>query len=391
MGKSNSSGLPSRRPTFTITCAVLAILGFGQLMAVAVAAALRSGETREVIKYVKSDPIIVSIPTLPEEVNSPKNIKPRTLEQILEQEAGDYTPKIKSEQPRVPLPAIPGQFNNEPPIANAQVRELISEAHQLHVGGDIVRALLKLDTATDIDPEESAIHYRRALLYQDMGQWKKAGDEYEKLFLLGPSIGPYYHRAAHALAHGIAPKINNQGRMILGKVIERVNEKRTSTELIIPVRSNVQDPIEPEFVEIKIHFYDIVDGKNIEPVPNERKNNINFAWLAEPADWTQGGEETLRATYKIPPLRLADVHLFGDRKYYGHVAQLYYKGELLDQQANPRKLHAIHAKGNNAPQLPGNGLLPDLPLDFENDPFPLEEPLPNIDPDNLLLPPLPRK
>ncbi len=38
------------------------------------------------------------------------------------------------------------------------------------------------------------------------------------------------------------------------------------------------------------------------------------------------------------------MHLFGERRYFGHVVELYYKGELMDQFAYPGRLHGIHAK-----------------------------------------------
>jgi len=365
MGQSTSKRLPPRRPTFTITCSVLALIGFGQLMAVGVAAAIRSGETREVIKYVQSDPIIVSIPTLPDNPTITPTT-PRNYQQLME-EAKDYTPTIKNSPATLNLAPATLPTNNQtaPPIDNPRIRELIAQAHRLH---------------------KPAINYRKALIFQDMGHWKKAGDEYETLFGMGPKIGAYYQRATLALANGVSPKINTQNLMILGNIIQRINEKDTSAKLIIPVRSTGQDSIEPELVEIKIHFYDIVDGKKIEPVPTERKKQIITKWLSNPVNWEQSGEETLEATYTLPPLRLADVHIFGDRKYYGYVAQLYYKGKILDQQASQGNLHALHAKGNNRPQLPGSdGQLPLLPLDF-----PLE-PLPIINQGSPLLPPLPQK
>ncbi|MFC4990667.1 hypothetical protein [Rubritalea tangerina] len=70
---------------------------------VGVAIAARTGETREVVRYVKGDPLIVSVPTLRDEVSPTPSVQPRSLEELL----SDYA------EPSDSLPT-----ENSPPIAS---------------------------------------------------------------------------------------------------------------------------------------------------------------------------------------------------------------------------------------------------------------------------------
>ncbi len=95
-----------------------------------------------------------------------------------------------------------------------------------------------------------------------------------------------------------------------------------------------------------------------------QKQNIQKSWVTEPADWAGGAEESAEAIYELPALELAEVHIFGERRYFGHVVELYYKGELMDQFAHPGRLHGLHArdqyKQHYDPEMVPFDILPDL-------------------------------
>lgn len=374
-----------------------------QVIAIGVAAALRSGETREIVTYIKGDPLIVTIPTLPDEIPT-KPLDPSTfnIDKIANSyadknavaKATDAAANSTAAENITPLaPAATHQAQNAlPPITNPKVEALVEEASSAHINGDLIAALLKLEDAESIDKNEPAIYYRKALLFEDMSHWEKAADNYEKLFNMGSNIGIYYHRAALKLSQGINPESQNQGLLMLGNIATRTSPEKLQAKLIIPVRSMPDREFDPDLIEIRVHYYDIVDDKRIEPVPSSRQDNISNRWLTLPADWNDGGEEIIESTYTLPPIQAADAHIFGHRKYFGHVAELYYKGELLDQQAYPRRLHAIHADKNRLAPAPDEPPLENETLpSFDDEAYPVEEPLPNINPDNPLLPPLPRK
>ncbi|MGJ8656886.1 MAG: hypothetical protein ACSHX6_10595 [Akkermansiaceae bacterium] len=345
-----------RRPTFAIVCGLLGLMAFIQLVMVGVALASRVGETRVVEVLEAGEVMKVYIPTLADELPDVEKQKPRSYDDILKaygkdgEDGADY--KLHVPQRNIPKRRTPGgSIRPEPlmdqgrfmPIKNSRVEKLVEEAKGLHLSGDVVRAILKLAEAEIIDPDEPAIIYRRALVFEDMRNWERAGDEYDKLFGLGPEVGAYYEIATDKIANGVkdAPDVVP---FHLGNVVQRVSADQLRARVTIPVRRLTKREIEPSQIDVRIFFYDIVDNKVVEPVPQQREQNIAKRWVTEPTDWSGNVEESAEAVYQLPELELADVHLFGERRYFGHVVELYYKGELMDQFAFPGRLHGIHAK-----------------------------------------------
>jgi tetratricopeptide (TPR) repeat protein len=380
MGTSTPEQPATKRPAFTIACGLFASIAFVQLLSVGVAIAARTGETREVVRYIQDAPLIVSVPTLRDEAPLPSNLNPRSVAEMLKEYTDDgdsrLTPPASStfNTPQFNQPAIPETASL---IQDPMVEKLVRDGHLAHNQGDLIKALLKLEEAESRAPHEPAIFYRKALLFEDMGQWERATDNYEKLFVMGPSIGVYYHKSAFKLSNGINPQTQKEQTLIIGQIMRRISDDRLQARLTIPIRSVANTDFDPSQLEIKVHHYDLVDKKKIEAVPPSRAENIQDRWLHEPLDWADD-EEIAESSYRLPPIAEAEVHLFGERSYFGYVAELYYKNELIDQQAYPRRLHAIHADQQRSQEFA-------FPLDF-----PLDEALPNINPDNPLLPALPR-
>ena len=382
MGKPTPASAPNQRPTFAFACGLLACVAFAELLSVGIAIALRSGETREIVRYVQADPIIVSVPTLPDPVaKRAEKAPPRSVEQLLAEYAGDLPNPVQ------PTAQAPSTFSLTPEyqpqqkdghtIADPMIERLIDDAINAHGKGDLLAALVKLEEAESHAAQEPLVFYRKALLFEDMGQWERATNNYEKIFTMGPEIGVLYHKAAFKLAHGINPEANKQDLLVIGHILHRITKNKLHARLTIPIRSGSSSEFDPTLIAVEVHHYDLVDNKHIEPVPLSRSDRKSERWLHEPVDWANG-EEIAEASYSLPTYTEADTHLFGARKYFGYVAELYYKNELIDQQAYPRRLHAIHAEKQRQPSY-------EMPFDF-----PLDEPLPNINPDNPLLPALPR-
>lgn len=279
-----------------------------------------------------------------------------------------YTKRLQQNQRGFGVEMKPtAQFGNKRfgMIKNTQVEKLVEDAHKYHLDGDVVRAILKLDEAEMVDPMEPAIIYRRALIYEDMRNWERAGDAYNALFALGPETGAYYEIAADKLANGVkdSPDIVP---FQLGNVVQRVDKNRLHANVTIPIRRLTDRDFEPSQIEVRIFFYDIVDNKSVEAVPKQREQNIAKRWITGDADWSDSVEESIEAEYQLPNLDRANVHLFGDRKYFGQVVELYYKGELMDQYASPGRLHGIHAQEQFKHQIQPDMLPYDL-LDIEGD------------------------
>ena len=379
MGSPTLPTVTKKHPAFAIACGLFACIAFAQLLSVGVSIASRSGEIREVVRYVESEPLIVSVPTLRDEYKPTSSFQPRSVDDLLSAYTDESDLPQSTAAPELvyasDTPQRPSE--NSPLITNPQVERLIKEAGQTHIQGDLVATLIKLEEAEIIDPNEPAIFYNKAQLFEDLGHWDQATNNYEKLFTMGSSIGVYYHKAAFKLSNGINPETSKQDIFVIGNVLRRIAPDKLSAKLTIPIRSTPDGDFDPSLLEVKVHHYDLVDNKKIEAVPPSRAGNIKDRWISAHPDWASN-EEFAESTYTLPAVTETDIHIFGDRKYFGYVAELYYKNELIDQQAFPRRLHAIHAEKNNQPSY-------DTPFDF-----PFDEALPNINPDNPLLPALPR-
>lgn len=375
MGTSVTKPVSKKHPGFTIACSLFATVAFAQIIAVGVSIAVRTGETREVIRYVKSDPVIVSVPTLPDPQPLSTDIQPRSIEEIMRAYTDDSDTTLpQPEQAAAPSPELPKNLAGErTQIANPLVEDLVLSAKELHVKGDLVAALNKLEEAEALAPSEPAVYYSIAQIFEDMGQWDKATDHYEKIFTMGPGIGVYYHKAAFKLSNGLNPDNPNLDLFIIGNVLRRISDDKLTARLTIPIRSTPNGDFDPTKIELKVHHYDLVDNKKVEAVPPSRAQNIVSRWLNSPPTWSTN-EEFAESTYTIPKASSSDVHIFGIRQYFGYVTELYYKNELVDQQAYPRLLHAIHAKKQNEPSYGS-------PFDY-----PLDDSLPDINPENPLLP-----
>lgn len=371
--ESGVQGVVARRPTFAIVTGCFILVGFVQLIMLGLALANRVGETKIVETTEVKE---VYIPTLIDKTPEVDKVEPRSYEDLLQNYGRDSAGSADYKLPELdtkPQNKFSPGFGIRPSesfdtgrfqmIKNSRVEKLVEEAKELHLAGDVVRSILKLEEADEIDSNEPAVTYRRALIFEDMRNWERASAQYDKLFSMGPEIGAYYDIATDKIANGVkdAPDVVP---FQLGKVIQRIGEGELSAQLSIPVRRQSTREIEPSQINVRIFFYDIVDNKRIEPVPLQRELNIKKRWMTEPTNWETKDEEVVEAIYTLPELERSDVHLFGERRYFGHVVELYYKGELMDQLAHPGRLHGIHAKDQYEQTFDPNvlpfGVLPEL-------------------------------
>ncbi len=366
-----------RPNAYHIAWALFACLSVAQLIAIGAAIAVRSGEVREVVRYVREDPIIVSVPALPEAPPTiDGSVEPRSLEQLMLAYSGEPLEQANIEI----VPDAPKSMAN-PSTSPAQVAAmplnpklagLLEKAEDARRAGDSIQALIMLDEAEALGAGVPRVYGRQAEVFESMGQWERAADCYESLFLMGPDIGNYYHQAAYKLSNGVESQTSKTEIFSIGFIMKRVSEDAQSVQLRIPVNCNGEERFDPADVHLVVHHYDLVDRHKVEAVPDSRANQMNERWLQSPVDWLDG-EEIAEANYTIPPMNASEAHLFGQRSYFGYVVELFYRNELIDQQAQPRKLHSIHAQKQVIPsyglpfdgELPpineGNPLLPNLP------------------------------
>ncbi|NIP94087.1 MAG: hypothetical protein GWO24_11800, partial [Akkermansiaceae bacterium] len=270
--------------------------------------------------------------------------------------------------PRRTVPVLQAPF-----IADPLVERLVQEAREARVRDDMRGAIVKLEEARQKAPEDPTVLYQFAEVFEAMGVYDKAADYYEKVFALGPrEAGSLLELASHKLSHGFEQADRMEGKLTLGR-IRQFNDKRVREGekiiLTVPIMAAPDRVIEDTLVKVDVFFFDKLDSRIREASPVSQRE---YKWLTEPVDWKDTGEELLQVTYFIPPGDGRDQHLLGERRYFGHVVELHYDGELLDHQAWPRTL----ARQRNVPEANPLFLPEELLLEDLNEANPLLPPLP---------------
>ena len=369
----------AKPPVFAISCWVLALIAFVQLLVGALALSRKFEQSQQVRIVEKEVPktVVIRVPADPVAKTAPE--LSRAENPVISRPPVPFPTETASLVPVVPPTPV-----STPKIADPRTERLVKEARKARVLGDMGLAIMKLEEASTQSPEDPNVHYEMGLVHEQMGVFDVAGAHYEKVFQLGSSIsGSLYELAAEKLRDGLdkPPEI---GTLSLGRVRvfnDPQGEDGQKVILTIPVQKSPSEDIDVGEIAVSVLFFNRTSKGEIEPLPLENKSWVNEKWVTLPFDWV-GGEEDLRMTYVIPPQDVQTEHLFGQRTYYGQVVTLRYKGEVVDVQAWPRELAARIPAQAQAPATNPDGV---LQPEFQ-DTLP-----PDFDPNVPLLPPLPRK
>ena len=148
--------------------------------------------------------------------------------------------------------------------------------------------------------------------------------------------GSLYEKAGLKLAVGLRPDVRDLAMLGWGRMAtpqrEANGEKRT---LMLPVTVAPDREFDPMLLRPSVRFFEEVDGKIGPAIIAE--GDSGSEWITGIADW-QDGEEMAEVWYFVPDQDTANGFLFGERKFYGFVAELYYDGQLVDIRAEPRTL-----------------------------------------------------
>ncbi len=398
------------RPTFAIACWVLALLAFCQLIALGTAIALNSIP----LKPTDSQPVTTPPATQLAATSNPAHT--RSIEEILAAMDDDMqVPPLRDFNPAggssdltlnpssqtsksssskgtgiasVPKHEITRKNLKPHNIANPEVAQLVEQAQNLHLDGDLINALVKLEEAKGIDPAEAAVLYQLGLIHEDMGMEGVAADYYSLVQQMGIAAGEYFPLAANKLTKGIdMPQVASSFDLSIGPVASRKSNNDRTITVTIPLLARPNHDINLELIEVRVHFFDRVSGRDIQRsiVPN---SEIEKIWLREPVNWQDSSrEELLEVIYHVPETNSIDAHLLGGRReYYGQVIELVYDGTVIDQQAFPRRLNSFQGSDtqNNdmplwLPDFPQQGLLPSKDDTNAYDNLPLLPPLPDYE------------
>lgn len=380
---------------FRLSCWVLALVAFGQLLTAGVALAVRVERAQEVRIVEKVVPKFIN---LAEPAPAAVAVAPPTPKAV------ELPPLPESTPLPPPRPLL------APPIADPVVERLVTEARKARMADDMVTAMNKLEEADLRAPKDPTVLYELALVYEEMASASggdltlagKAADAYQQVMALGTTgAGSLYAMASEKLINGIAMPADLRGQMALGRVQIYPDPDHAEGQRVVvtvPVHGSPETQLEEGDLEVKVTFYDALmrHGKR-EIVPTAvgvKEENVKYVSL--PFDFATG-EELVRFTYILPREDAQQEHLFGKREYYGQVVELIYKGEVLDSRPWPRHLASYAATplqqggGNPFDQMPefltedmidtGGGLLPPRTDEF------LPNPPANLPPGDLPPPP----
>jgi hypothetical protein len=374
---------------FRLSCWMLVLIAFAQLLGAGVALAVRFERAQEVRVEEKIVTRVVTVAAEP----------PKPAPEVVAVAPPSPLP------PPEPTPLPPARPLAAPPIADPVVERLVQEARSARVAGDMASAIVKLDEARAKAPEDPSVLYEVGLVYESMAAFDprladQAADAYQSVFALGTTgAGALYPLAAAKLRDGIALPADLRGELALGRVRIFKDEDQSEGERVVvtvPVQAAPGTTISGDDLIVKVNFFDstMKEGREEIQAAADGLCKTIHEWVSGDFDFV-GGEELLRVTYLLPPQELQQEHLFGKRRYYGQTVEVIYKGELIDTQAWPRHLSARNAAAaRQADEMPEFLTEDMIQIDPVNPLLPTREgdilpEMPNLMAPDAAIPPLP--
>lgn len=353
-----SSAAAGRAPVFLIACWVLGLVAFAQVLVTGMSLAARFEAAREV-KIVEREVVkVVAVPAAPRVREAPEPV-------VIRPPAG-----VAPARPAAIADLPPPTPLKIPPIADPVAERLVTEAKQARVGGDMGRAVVKLEEAKGRSPNEPQVLFELGMVHEAMGVFDTASDYFSKVAALEPSAaGTLYAKAHEKLRDGFQTQAPT-GTLTLGQVRVFNHPEHPDGQqvvLTIPVERAPGEEVNPDDVQVAVEFFNRSKRDGIVPLEDK-------SWTSEPKCATapydfQDTEEALQLTYTIPQRDPASEHLFGELEYYGHVVSLHYKGKVVDLVAHPRDL-AAHSRERVSPSPEFPPMDPNLPLQGLDPNFP---------------------
>ena len=348
-----------RVPVFPLACFALGAVAFAEIIVAGMALAARVESAREV-KIVEREVVkVVAVPSAapkPREVADPVVIRPV---------AAVPAPKpvaVSDLPPPTPLKV--------PPIADPVAERLVTEAKQARVAGDMGRAVLKLEEAKGLAPNEPQVLFELGMVHEALGVFDTASDYFAKVAALEPSkAGTLYTKAHEKLRDGFQTQVPT-GTVALGRVRKFENPDHPDGKrviLTIPIEKAPGEEINPNDIQVSVEFFNRSKRDGIVPLEDKSWASEGIC-VTEPYDFMDN-EESWQMTYTIPQRDPATDHLFGELEYYGYVISLHYKGEVVDMEARPRDL-AARSGLKVAPAAEPSISDPNQPLNLPDPNFP---------------------
>ena len=296
-----------------------------------------------------------------DDADAPPPLRVRDVDTILAQEGGFDFEEEPAQQPTAPETALEEGTENLSPEDKEEVERLIRQGVSAMAEGDMRRCILSLEEGSLLAPEHPALLYYYGMAYDKLLNPRKAREYYTKVFQKRDRAGSYFKRAAQRLTYGFDLPGAMRGKLAFGPhQVKHTYSPDTGekVDMLLPVILAPGEEVRPDDVYITIQFFDLVSGRRIE---FSRMSTPRLTWQNEKPDWSEW-EENLVVSYEVAPLTKEQLDAYGDLRYYGFTAKLYYKGEPLDCISSPSAL-ILHEQRLNSRlrqrSAPANNLLPD--------------------------------
>lgn len=316
--------------------------------------------------------------------DAPPPLRARDVDTILAQEGGldfmefgDEAPAPAAEPAASGMEEITADLSTED---KEELDRLIRQGVAAMTAGDMRQCILSLEEGSLLCAGHPALLYYYGMAYDKLLNPKKAREYYSRVFQMRDRAGAYFKRAAHRLTYGFDQPAAMRGKLSFGPhQLKHTYSPDTGEQvnMLLPVLLAPGEEVRLEDLYIHVQFFDLVNGRRIE----FSRGKVNWNWQNEKPDWSQW-EENLVFSYSVPPLTQEELDAYGDIKYYGFTAKLYYKGEPLDCLSTPTALilqeHRLKSR-NRQQHVPTNSLLPDdgLVPDYE-EALPVSDFLPEL-------------
>lgn len=323
--------------------------------------------------------IIIKMPTASDDSkpsDTAPNLRPRDVDTILAEEAdlisaaGDPGRVVlESDEESETEPSKEGDATQNTAKLSADDQEeldrLISEGRKAMIAGDMKRCILHLEEASLLDAEHPAMLYYYGMAYDKLLNPIKAREYYTRVFRLRDRAGIYFTRASRRLTFGFEQTGAMRDKLAFGPhQVEHTYDPESGEEvkILLPVLLAPGEELDPKDLYIQLQFFDLAHGNKIE---FHRLATVEESWQDETTEWN-GSDKTLLIHFKRPVLTQEEIDAYGDLKYYGFTAKLYYKNDPLDCISTPSALILHEQRLNSRRQTTesyGSGLLPDDGLD----------------------------
>jgi hypothetical protein len=231
------------------------------------------------------------------------------------------------------------------PIEDPEILPHLDQGLHLRSEGDMRGALEELRLAYNLRPDHPKLIYQLAYTMDLMGLEGKAAPLWLSLSQLGTAAGDYFKLAQMRLEEkppdaAILGKEEREGHL---RIAEAKSEKDSTFKLgerhvlRFGIHRSTDQAVNAADTMIAIHFFDTVNGKRIARALTDAAPEPVF--LTTPVDWQEPDRtEWVEIPYVRTDLTAAEIKNFGLRAYYGYVLEIYWKGKLQDQKAEPPEL-----------------------------------------------------